>query len=125
MSQEFSDHVDEEFTKAQLAYGYDGFCVRAVKGEHDQIRLLLMHTDAKGKVTPLTVQAKHCIEMTAATLKPRKLFEFTRQSIERKMRILGRAGIDDVMVSPPIEPVLGKKWKAEVEISNCFRQLWF
>ena len=49
-----------------------------------------MHTDAKGKVIPLTVQAKHCIELTAGTLKPRKLFDFTRQSYERKMRILGR-----------------------------------
>ena len=105
--------MDEEFTKAQLAYGHEGYCVRAVKSEHDQIRLLLMHTDAKGKVSPLTVQAKHCIELTAGTSKPRQLFEFTRQSYEKKMRILGRAGFDDVMVSPPIEPVLGKKWKPE------------
>ena len=84
-----------------------------MKTEKDQIRLLLMHSDGKGKVSPLTVLAEHCVEVSTETKATRKLFEFTRQSHERKMRILGRAGIDDVMVSPPIEPVLGKKWKPD------------
>ena len=41
--------MDEEFTKAQLAYGHEGYCVRAVKSEHDQINLLrLQHGETGG-----------------------------------------------------------------------------
>ena len=84
-----------------------------MKNKKDQIRLMLMHSSGKGLVTPFTVLAEHCVEVTAALKATRKLFDFTRQSHERKLRILGRAGYDDVMVSPPLEPVLGKNWKPE------------
>ena len=82
-----------------------------------------MATDKAGKVSPFTVLAEHCLEVSAKTKKPRDLFDFRRQSHVTKMRMLGRLGLTDVMVSPPIESVAGKKWRPEGVHINMWMSL--
>ena len=83
--------------------------MRAVLTEEGQARLTLLGTDAKCKVTKHVVFAEHCDEVDVKAKKPRPLFDFKRQPFERKIKILGRCGITDVMSSAPIEPVVAKK----------------
>ena len=72
-----------------------------------------MGSDDKGKATKEVVIAEHCAEVYDKAKKPRPLFDFKRQSFERKIRILGRCGITDVMRSAPLEPVVGKNFKPD------------
>ena len=97
----------KEFEGGQTAYGHAGLCVRAVLTEEGQARLTLMGTDATCKVTNEVVLAEHCAEVDVKAKKPRPLFDFKRQSFEKKLRILGRCGITDVVSSAPLEPVGG------------------
>ena len=79
-----------------------------------------MSTDATCKVTKEVVLAEHCAEVDVKARKPRPLFDFKRQSVEKKLRILGRCGITDVMSSAPIEPVVAKNFQPE----GFHIQLW-
>ena len=110
----------KEFEGGQTAYGHAGLCVRAVKTEEGQARLTWMGTDAQGKVAKEVVLAEHCAEVDVKAKKPRPLFDFKRQSFEKKLRILGRCGINDVMVSAPLEAVGGTHFKPE----GCHIQMW-
>ena len=93
--------------------------MRAVQTEEGQARLTLMGTEANGKLTKEVVLAEHCAEVDVKAKKPRPLFDFKRQSFEKKLRILGRCGIIDVMVSAPLEPVVGAKFKPEGYTFSC------
>ena len=73
----------------------------------------------KGKTTSEVVLAEHCAEVDVKAKKPRPLFDFKRQSFEKKLRILGRCGITDVMESAPLEPVVGKGWQPEGSTFSC------
>ena len=66
-----------------------------------------------GKVTKEVVLAEHCVEVDVKAKKPRPLFDFKRQGFEEKLRILGRYGINDVMVSAPLEAVCGTHFKPD------------
>ena len=109
----------KEFEDGQEQYGFEGLCVRAVKTEKGQARLTLVGTNKAGKTTKETVLVEHCAEVYDKAKKPRPLFEFKRQSFERKIRILGRCGITDVMRSAPLEPVVGKDFKPEGPTFSC------
>ena len=111
--------VVKEFEGGQTAYGHEGLCVRAVQTEEGQARLTLLGTDEKGKTTSEVVLADHCAEVHVLVKKLRPLFEFKRQSLERKLRILGRCGITDVMRSAPLEPVVGKDFQPEGSTFRC------
>ena len=74
----------------------------------------------KGKPTKEVVFAEHCAEVDVKAKKPRPLFDSKRQSFEKKLRILGRCGINDVMVSAPLEAVGGAHFKPE----GCHIQMW-
>ena len=101
------------------AYGHEGLCVRAWLTEEGQARLTLMGSDAKGKVTLAIVLPEHCAEVDVRAKKPRPLFDFKRQSFEKKLRILGRCGMTDVLMSAPFEPVLAKNFKPEGATFSC------
>ena len=109
----YTYRVVKEFEEGQEAYGHEGLCVRAVLTEEGQARLTLMGADAKGKVTKEVVLAEHCAEVDVKAKKPRPLFDFKRQSFEKKLRILGRCGMTDVLMSAPLEPVVAKNFKPE------------
>ena len=100
--------VIAEFPGGEAAYGHEGLCVRAVQTEEGQARLTLLGTDAKCKTTSEVVLADHCAEVHVLVKKLRPLFEFKRQSLEKKLRILGRCGITDVMRSAPLSLSLGR-----------------
>ena len=80
----------------------------------------MLGADDKGKATKEVVLAEHCAEVDVRAKKPRPLFDFKRQSFEKKLRILGRCGITDVMSCAPIEPVVGKNFQPE----GFHIQLW-
>ena len=76
--------------------------------------------DEKSKPIKETVLAEHCAEVDKKAVRPKRLFDFRRQTFDTKLRTLGRCGITDVMVSPPLEPVSGTNWKPE----GCHIQMW-
>ena len=53
-------------------------------------------------------------------MNPRPLFNFARQSFEKKVRMLGRFGITDVLASDPFEKVRAQSFTPE----GCHIQLW-
>ena len=110
----------QEFEDGQQEYGSEGLCVRAVKTEEGRARLKLMCSDKDGKMTPITVLAEHCAEVDSKAKKPRALFDFRRQSNDRKLRMLGRTGLTDVLTSAPLEPVVAKNFKPQ----GYHIQLW-
>ena len=79
-----------------------------------------MGVDGKAKVSKEIVEAKHCAEVDAKAKKPRPFFDFKRQSLEKKLRMLGRCGMTDVLTSAPLEPVLAKNFKPD----GWHIQLW-
>ena len=97
-----------EFEDGQVAYGFEGLCVRAVKTEEGYTRLTLLSSDAKGKVSQQVVLMVHCAEVNLRARQPRPLFSFKQQSFETKLRILGRCGVTDVTTSAPVEQVRNK-----------------
>ena len=103
----------KEFEGGLTAYGHEGSCVRAVQVDGGQARLTLLGADDKGEPTKEVVIAEHCVEVGVRVKKPRPLFDFKRQSFEKKLRILGRCGINDVMVSAPLEAVGGLHFKPD------------
>ena len=109
----------KEFERGETAYGHEGLCVRAVQTEEGGARLTLMGSDAKGKVTKQVVSAEHCAEVDSKTKKPRPYFDFKRQSLEKQLRILGRCGMTDVLMSAPLEPVFAKNFKPEGATFSC------
>ena len=80
----------------------------------------MMGADGNGKATKEVVLAEHCAEVDVKAKKPRPLFDFKRQSFEEKLRTLGRCGINDVIVSAPLEVVGGTCFKPE----GCHIQMW-
>ena len=110
----------KEFEGGLTAYGNEGLCARAAQAEGGQARLTLLGADDKGKATKEVALAEHCAEVDVRAKKPRPLFDFKRQSFEKKLRILGRCGINDVMVSAPLEAVGGTHFKPE----GCHIQMW-
>ena len=101
--------VAQEFEDGQQEYGSEGLCVRAVKTEEGRARFKLMCSDKDGKMSTIVVLAEHCAEVDSKAKKPRALFDFRRQSNDRKLRMLGRSGMTDVLTSAPLEPVVAKK----------------
>ena len=93
--------------------------MKAIKTEENQIRLSLVATDAKGKASNENVLADHCAEVDPKAKKPRDLFEFKRQSHERKLRILGRCGITDVMESAPLSLSWGRAGSLRGATFSC------
>ena len=91
-----------------------------MQDEDGQARLTLLGTDDRGRVSKELALVEHCVAVDVKAKKPRPLFDFRRQSFENKLRILGRCGIDDVLVSAPLEPVVGTHFKPE----GCHIQMW-
>ena len=65
----------------------------------------MMASDEKGKLNNEIVLAEHCDEVDKRMRKPAQLFSFKHVSFDKKLRILGRTGITDVMSSAPFEAV--------------------
>ena len=105
--------VVQEFEDGQSAYGQEGLCVRAELTVLGQRRLVLKCSNVNGIITPVIVLAEHCAQVDEQKKKPRALFDFKRQSFDKKLRLLGRCGITDVMTSAPLEPVKKKDWRPE------------
>ena len=74
---------------------------------------------AKGKATKDVVLDEHCAEVDVKAKQPRPLFDFKRQSFEKKLRIIGRCGINDVIVSAPLAAVGGFDFKTEGATFRC------
>ena len=108
------------FKDGQAEYGSEGLCVRAVKTEEGGARLHLMCADKEGKLSKIVVSAEHCAEVDPKAKKPRNLFDFRRQSHDKKVRMLGRNGMTDVVSSAPLEPVVAKNFKPQ----GYHIQLW-
>ena len=111
--------VVKEFLDGQSKYGYEGMCVKAEQTEEKKARFHLMGVDGKGKVSKEVVEAEHCAEVDVKAKKPRPFFDFKRQSFEKKLRILGRCGMTDVLMSAPFEPVFAKNFKPEGATFSC------
>ena len=112
--------VTREFEGGQKEYGHEGLCVRAEQADGNSYRLTLMSSDEKGRNFMESVPAEHCDEVDKRMRKPAQLFSFKNVSFDKKLRILGRTGITDVMRSVPFEAVPASGFKPE----GSHIQLW-
>ena len=89
--------------------------MRAEQAEGNSYLLTLMASDEKGKLNNEIVLAEHCDEVDKRMRKPAQLFSFKHVSFDKKLRILGRTGITDVMSSAPFEAVPASGFKPDGE----------
>ena len=73
------------FEGGKTVVSYEGRCVRVAQTEDNEVRLTVL-------------AMSHCAEVDVKAQKQRLLFARTRQSLDKKLRILGRCGITDVRV---------------------------
>ena len=75
----------------------------------------MRHQEAPAGTTNEIVIAAHCAGVDVRARKPEQLFSVKRVRIEKKLRIIGRCGINDVMRSAPLEAVSGSGFKPDGE----------
>ena len=73
------------FEGGKTVVSYEGRCVRVAQTEDNEVRLTVL-------------AMSHCAEVDVKAKKQRLLVARTRQSLDKKLRIIGRCGITDVRV---------------------------
>ena len=73
------------FEGGKTVVSYEGRCVRIAQTEDNEVRLTLL-------------AMSHCADVDVNAQKQRRLCPRTRQSLDKKLRIIGRCGITDVRV---------------------------
>ena len=76
--------VVAEFEGGQNAYGFEGLCVRASMSEANEIKLMLMGSDEKGKVLRETVKILFCIKVDEHVSKNRSHCSLFREPVLRR-----------------------------------------